>query len=81
MSEARYCDHDHTVDHALGGRTEICNLVCFCKRHHALKHATDWTVRQLPGGTLEWTGPSGAQFLDHPPPRVVFVPSEDPPPF
>lgn len=78
---ARYCDHDHTVDHALGGRTEICNLACFCKRHHTLKHATDWTVRQLPGGTLEWTSASGAQYLDHPPPRVVFVPDEDPPPF
>lgn len=78
---ARHCDHDHTIDYALGGLTEVCNLACFCKRHHTLKHATDWSVRQLPGGTLEWTSPSGAHHLDDPPPRVVFVPSDDPPPF
>ncbi|WP_342001767.1 HNH endonuclease [Microbacterium sp. LWH7-1.2] len=78
---ARSCDHDHTQDFALGGPTEICNLACFCKRHHTLKHNTDWTVRQLPGGTLEWTSPAGAHYLEDPPARVVFVPSADPPPF
>ena len=78
---ARSCDHDHTQDFALGGLTEICNLACFCKRHHTLKHNTDWTVRQLPGGALEWTSPAGAHYLEDPPARVVFVPSADPPPF
>lgn len=78
---ARQCDHDHTHDHALGGRTAIGNLACFCRRHHTLKHATDWTVRQLPGGTLEWTSPAGARYMDDPPRRVVFLPSADPPPF
>ena len=77
---ARSCDHDHTQDFALGGLTEICNLGCFCKRHHTLKHGTAWTVRQLPGGTLEWTSPAGAQYTEDPPARVVFVPSADPPP-
>ncbi|WP_374977060.1 DUF222 domain-containing protein [Microbacterium trichothecenolyticum] len=77
---ARSCDHDHTKDFALGGLTEICNLGCFCKRHHTLKHGTDWTVRQLPGGTLERTSPAGAQYREDPPARVVFVPSTDPPP-
>ncbi len=74
---ARLCDHDHTHDHARGGPTDIRNLACLCKRHHALKHATDWTVRQLPGGTLEWTSPAGQSYLDHPPRRVVFVPGDD----
>lgn len=78
---ARSCDHDHTQDFALGGLTEICNLACFCKRHHTLKHNTDWTVRQLPGGALEWTSPAGAHYLEDPPARVVFVPSADLPPF
>jgi hypothetical protein len=78
---ARRCDHDHTVDWADGGSTDIRNLACFCRRHHTLKHATDWTVRQLPGGTLEWTSPAGRAYLDDPPPRVVFRPSDEPPPF
>ncbi|MDQ7878328.1 DUF222 domain-containing protein [Microbacterium sp. QXD-8] len=74
---ARLCDDDHTHDHARGGPTDIRNLACLCKRHHTLKHATDWTVRQLPGGTLEWTSPAGRPYLDHPPQRVVFVPGDE----
>ena len=77
---ARYCDLDHTIDWAHGGPTSIHNLACLCKRHHALKHATDWTVRQLPGGSLEWTSPAGRTHLDHPTPRVVFLPSDAGPP-
>ena len=74
---ARRCDHDHTRDHAHGGPTDICNLACLCSRHHTLKHATEWKVRQLPGGTLEWISPTGRPYLDHPPRRVVFVPGDD----
>jgi hypothetical protein len=74
---ARLCDHDHTRDHAHGGPTDIRNLACLCSRHHTLKHATEWKVRQLPGGTLEWTSPAGRHYLDHPPRRVVFVPGDD----
>ncbi|MDE0546511.1 HNH endonuclease signature motif containing protein [Microbacterium sp. C7(2022)] len=75
---ARQCDHDHTYDHALGGATDVTNLACLCKRHHTLKHATDWSVTQLPGGSLQWTSPSRRTYRDDPPPRVTFVPS---PPF
>ncbi|MFC8682657.1 DUF222 domain-containing protein [Microbacterium ureisolvens] len=78
---ARLCDHDHTLDYALGGQTEVCNLACFCKRHHTLKHATDWTVRQLAGGSLEFTSPSGRSYRDDPTPRVVFLPSDVAAPF
>ncbi|WP_349426381.1 DUF222 domain-containing protein [Microbacterium sp. LWS13-1.2] len=74
---ARLCDDDHTHDHARGGPTDIRNLACLCRRHHTLKHATDWTVRQLPGGTLEWTSPAGRPYLDHPPRRVGFVPGDE----
>jgi hypothetical protein len=74
---ARRCDHDHTRDHAHGGPTDIRNLACLCSRHHTLKHATQWKVRQLPGGTLEWTSPAGSAYLDDPPRRVVFVPGDD----
>ncbi|WP_194397511.1 HNH endonuclease signature motif containing protein [Microbacterium atlanticum] len=76
---ARQCDHDHTIDYALGGRTEYGNLANVCKRHHTLKHASRWTVRQLAGGTLEFTSPSGRAYSDTPTPRVVFLPSDEPP--
>ncbi len=79
---AHRCDRDHTLDYALGGATDVCNLACLCKRHHTLKGETAWTVRQLGGGILEWTSPGGHVYIDKPPPAlVIFTPSSDPPPF
>ena len=69
------CDADHTVDHAFGGRTEAQNLAHVCRRHHTVKHATAWRVRQLGGGVLEWRAPTGRKYPDSPPATVQFVPS------
>ena len=69
------CDLDHTLDHALGGETRDCNLAHFCRRHHTVKHATGWKVRQLAHGTLEWISLTGRRYLDRPPSLVQFVPS------
>ncbi|MBZ4486783.1 HNH endonuclease [Microbacterium sp. cx-55] len=77
---ASRCDLDHTVDHALGGPTAVCNLAHLCRRHHSLKHATAWSVRQLPHGDLEWTSPLGRRYPDTAENRVVFASSVDPPP-
>jgi len=77
----RRCDVDHTHDAALGGQTHIDNLAHLCRRHHTLKHATDWQVRQLGGGSLEWTSPTGLVYVDVPTPTLRFIPSGDPPPF
>ncbi len=77
----RRCDVDHTHDAALGGQTHVDNLAHLCRRHHTLKHATDWQVRQLGGGTLEWTSPTGLVYIDVPTPTLRFIPSGDPPPF
>lgn len=77
----RRCDVDHTRDAAFGGQTHIDNLAHLCRRHHTLKHATDWQVRQLGGGTLEWTSPTGLVYIDVPTPTLRFIPSGDPPPF
>lgn len=77
----RRCDVDHTHDAALGGPTHIDNLAHLCRRHHTLKHATDWQVRQLGGGALEWTSPTGLVYVDVPTPTLRFIPSGDPPPF
>ena len=78
---AHRCDRDHTLDYALGGATDVCNLACLCKRHHTLKGETAWTVKQLGGGILEWTSPGGHIYIDKPPPAVHFTPNTDPPPF
>ena len=83
------CDADHTVDAALGGPTSEGNLANLCRRHHTLKHASEWKVRQLGGGVLEWTSLTGRRYLDRPAMTVRFVPDpdfgaaldSDPPPF
>ncbi|MAP63633.1 MAG: HNH endonuclease [Microbacterium sp.] len=75
---ARDCEWDHREDYALGGKTDVENLGGYCKRHHTLKHAAGWTVVQHPGGRLHFTAPSGLEYDDDPPPRVMFIP--DPPP-
>lgn len=81
------CDLDHTHDAHAGGRTDVCNLANLCRRHHILKHHTAWQVRQLPGGILEWTSPTGRVYTDVPVSTVAFAPtpapdcSPDPPPF
>jgi hypothetical protein len=74
---ARECEWDHREDYALGGKTDVENLGAYCKRHHTLKHAAGWTVVQHPGGRLHFTAPSGLEYDDDPPPRVMFIP--DPP--
>lgn len=69
------CEVDHTIDYALGGKTEVSNLAHLCQRHHSMKQFAGWTVRQLEGGVLEWTSPVGTTYTDHPPtPTVHFVP-------
>ncbi|MDS0199259.1 HNH endonuclease [Microbacterium imperiale] len=75
------CEIDHTIDHALGGHTHIYNLAHLCQRHHSMKQFTDWKVRQLGGGLLEWTSPGGRIYReDVPIPAVCFTPEPDPPP-
>jgi hypothetical protein len=74
------CDLDHTIDAAKGGPTHHRNLAHLCKRHHILKHNTPWHVRQLAGGVLEWTSPTGRIYIDTPEPTVRFTPDPGPPP-
>lgn len=77
------CEVDHTVDHALGGPTTVTNLAHLCQRHHTQKQFTRWKVRQLPGGVLEWTSPTGCTYTDEPlpySPAVRFLPDDPAPP-
>jgi hypothetical protein len=71
---ARRCDVDHTIDAAWGGPTRDANLAHLCRRHHTLKHASAWAVKQRPGGVLEWRSPTCRTYLDRPPSVVRFVP-------
>jgi hypothetical protein len=73
----RVSDADHTIDHALGGPTCVCNLAYLCEGHHTLKHNSAWTVEQKPGGILEWTSPAGRRYENVPAPMVRFLPDED----
>lgn len=75
----RKCDIDHTVAAADGGPTSSDNLGALCRRHHTLKHATPWLVRQLSGGVYEWTSPTGRSYRDEPGSRVRFRPPDPPP--
>lgn len=45
-----------------------------------MKQFTAWRVRQLDGGVLEWTSPTGTTYTDTPtayPATVRFAPSDD----
>ncbi|WP_258524617.1 HNH endonuclease signature motif containing protein [Microbacterium sp. SMR1] len=68
------CELDHTIAASDGGATHVCNLANLCKRHHDVKHHTRWQVRQLSGGRLIWTSPTGRIYReDAPPPVVAFT--------
>lgn len=75
------CDLDHTVAREHDGPTALGNLAHLCRRHHVLKHNSAWRVRQLPGGVLEWTSPTGRIYPDAPARTLAFAPAADPPPF
>ncbi|MEJ1155885.1 HNH endonuclease [Microbacterium marmarense] len=71
------CEVDHTLDHALGGKTHVKNLAHLCQRHHSMKQFTAWRVRQLGDGVLEWTSPLGRSYVEDPPHLGVhFRPSQ-----
>ncbi|MFT4230794.1 MAG: hypothetical protein QM602_10940 [Microbacterium sp.] len=54
--------------------TEERNLGDTCRRHHVLKHHSRWRSQKQRDGTLVWTSPTGRQYPDRTPPRVVFAP-------
>ena len=73
---AEYCDLDHTIPASEGGPTSLGNLADLCRWNHTVKGNTRWHVRQLAGGVLEWTSPTGIVLPDIPEPRgVTFTPS------
>lgn len=62
------CDLDHLLAWADDGATGPDNLFPACRRHHMLKHRTDWTPSPDPGGGLTWLSPGGRTYTTPPEP-------------
>ncbi|PRZ29692.1 HNH endonuclease, partial [Antricoccus suffuscus] len=66
---AERCDVDHIDPHrpdGTGGTTGDCNLIALCRRHHRLKHQTNWRVTLHDDASCEWTSPAGRKYLTYP---------------
>jgi len=63
---AGHCEIDHTVARVDGGITQIGNLAHHCPKHHHFKHHTRVRMRNLPGGDIEMTTPSGKVYVTRP---------------
>ena len=68
---AENCDLDHLLPFPLGTTCE-CNLRPRCRRHHRIKHETDWQVdlsndTDDPDGTLITVTPTGHSYKTHRP--------------
>jgi hypothetical protein len=65
-------DLDHTRDVQFGGSTAAGNLAHLCRKHHTLKHKTNWRYVQepavAPGIAVTWTSPLGYTTGADPPP-------------
>lgn len=56
-------DLDHTIVWNEGGHTGYGNLGPLCSSHHKVKHHTEWSIEQDPGGTITWTSPAGFAYI------------------
>ncbi|WP_141931924.1 HNH endonuclease signature motif containing protein [Microbacterium sp. SLBN-146] len=74
---ASRCQVDHSIAWQHGGSTALSNLGPLCQGHHTVKHHGGWSIRQLDGGAIEWTSPTGRQYVVQPERRVpVFRPTD-----
>ncbi|MGA1836673.1 DUF222 domain-containing protein [Herbiconiux sp. 11R-BC] len=74
------CDLDHTTAWADGGETGLANLAALCRKHHTLKHQTDWHVRPGEDRALHWRSPAGATHVTRPPDHTPEPPAHAAPP-
>lgn len=69
---AMHSDLDHTRDVQYGGVTANGNLAHLCRKHHTLKHKTNWRYVQpaatTPDARPTWTSPLGRRTKADPPP-------------
>jgi hypothetical protein len=80
-AKALWCDVHHCVHYGANGVTDLCNLVCLCRRHHGVLHRNGWSIRVDGDGWPIITTPSGRSVWgqrhgrrrDGPPPDPVQV--------
>jgi hypothetical protein len=56
---AHWCDIHHLLRWALGGGTDLHNLVLLCRHHHGVIHRAGWLWKRGTDGHIEWTTPAG----------------------
>lgn len=68
---AERCDIDHRIPWP-NGPTHPGNTGCFCRTHHLAKTFAGWSAVQAADGTVTWTSPHGASYLQAPGASLVF---------
>jgi len=63
---ASRADFEHNIPYEAGGRTCLCNGDPKCRHCHRMKQDPRWKAEHLPGGFIEWTMPSGRQYVTEP---------------
>jgi hypothetical protein len=53
------CRIHHIIPWAVGGRTDIDQLLPLCETHHHLVHEGNWTLTMAPDRVCTWTRPDG----------------------
>jgi len=64
--KAGTCQLDHRIPWP-DGPTSAENLEPLCKRHHDLKHHSNWRLHKCPDGSYEWTSPTRHTYRYRPP--------------
>ncbi len=57
-----WCDVHHCIHWGDQGVTDLCNLICLCRRHHGVAHRNGWDVRVDPDGWAAFKTPDGRTF-------------------
>lgn len=62
---AERCDIDH-IEAWPAGPTQASNLICLCRHHHRLKHASTWRPELCADGKVVWTDPFSNLWVTEP---------------
>jgi uncharacterized protein DUF222 len=82
-SKVMWCDVHHCVHWKNNGVTNLCNLICLCRRHHGVIHRNGWDIRldtdgwaaiKTPTGRIVWGQRHGRQRAGPPPDPLLFNP-------
>ena len=74
-SRARFLHAHHVVPWALGGPTNLDNLILLCGEHHRALHEGAFSITALGGQRFRFHGPNGAvrPFAPPAPPRIPDI--------